>query len=102
MAELLLEGRILDASEAFVKGLVTRIVPDAEVASEARAAARRICENSPLASRSHKRQIRRLMLDTSPVTQEERMDVYAFADSEDYRIGYRAFLSKQTPKFVGR
>jgi len=102
MAELLLEGRILDAREAFAKGLVTRIVPDAEVASEAYATAQRICESSPLASRSHKQQIRRLTLDASPVTPEERMDVYAFADNEDYRIGYRAFLSKQQARFVGR
>ncbi len=102
MAELLLEGRILDVREAFAKGLVTRIVPDAEVASEAYATAQRICENSPLASRSHKQQIRRLTIDASPVTSEERMAVYAFADSEDYRLGYRAFLSKQKAKFVGR
>jgi hypothetical protein len=30
------------------------------------------------------------------------MGVYAFADSEDYEIGYRAFLSKQKATFVGR
>jgi enoyl-CoA hydratase/carnithine racemase len=102
MAELLLEGRILDAREAFAKGLVTRVVPDAEVASEAQATALRICESSPLASRSHKQQIRRLTLDDSPVASEERMRVYAFADSEDYQIGYRAFLSKQKARFVGR
>ena len=46
MAELLLEGRILDAREGFAKGLVTRIVPDAEVASEAHATAQRICEST--------------------------------------------------------
>jgi enoyl-CoA hydratase/carnithine racemase len=102
MAELLLEGRILDARESLAKGLVTRIVPDAEVASEARATAQRICENSPLASQSHKQQIRRLMVDASPVTSEERMRVYGFADSEDYRIGYRAFLRKNKARFVGR
>lgn len=102
MAELLLEGRILDAREALAKGLVTRIVPDVEIASEAYATAQRIYESSPLASRSHKQQIRRLTVDTSPVTSEERMRVYAFADSEDYQIGYRAFLSKRKANFVGR
>lgn len=102
LAELLLEGRILDAREASAKGLVTRIVPDARVASEAHTTAQRICESSPLASRSHKQQIRRLTVDTSPVTLEERMGVYAFADSEDYQIGYRAFLSKRKANFVGR
>lgn len=94
MAELLLEGRILDARETFAEGLITRVVPDAELASEAHATTRRVCENSPLASRSHEQQIRRLTLDSSLVPPEEWMRVYAFADSEDYQIGYRAFLSK--------
>jgi hypothetical protein len=31
-----------------------------------------------------------------------RLGVYAFADSEDYQLGYRAFLSKQKANFVGR
>jgi len=34
--EILLEGRIFDAAEAKDKGLVTRIVPDAEVATDVR------------------------------------------------------------------
>jgi hypothetical protein len=60
-----------------------------------------ICESTPLASRSHKQQIRRLTIDASPVTFEERVHGYAFADSEDYQIVYRAFLSKQKARFVG-
>lgn len=60
MAVLLLEGRVLDARDALANGLVTRIVRDAELAPEAHATARRICKSSPLASRSHKQQIRRL------------------------------------------
>src|SRR5574339_1272635 len=42
--EILLEGRIFDAAEAKAKGLVTRVVADAEVANEARATAERIAE----------------------------------------------------------
>ena len=60
MAVLLLEGRGLDARDALDNGLVTRIVRDAGLAPEARATGRRICKSSPLASRSHKQQIRRL------------------------------------------
>jgi enoyl-CoA hydratase/carnithine racemase len=102
VAELLLESRILDAQEALAKGLLTRVVDDAEVRAEGHATALRVRESSPLAARSHKRQIRRLLADPSPVTAEERRQVYAFADSEDYRIGYRAFLSKKKAEFVGR
>src|SRR4029453_724004 len=49
--EILLEGRIFDATEAKDKGLVTRVVPDDEVASEARATAQRIAEGAPLVAR---------------------------------------------------
>ena len=38
--EILLEGRVFDAAEAKDKGLVTRVVPDDQVAAEARATAR--------------------------------------------------------------
>src|SRR3546814_444300 len=39
--EVLLEGRILDAAEACTKGLITRVVPDGGLATEAMTAARR-------------------------------------------------------------
>ena len=42
MKEILLEGRILTATEAYEKGLVTRVVPDAQSEEEAYATARRI------------------------------------------------------------
>jgi enoyl-CoA hydratase/carnithine racemase len=102
MAELLLEGRVLDAREACAKGLVTRVVPDADIEVEVAATAARICESSPLAARSHKQQIRRLTVDPRPLTPDERRRIYEFADTEDYKIGYRAFLSKKKPRFLGR
>ena len=51
--------RIVGAQEAKEKRLVTRVVPDAEVASEARAAASRIAEGAPLVARWHKKFARR-------------------------------------------
>lgn len=101
-AELLFEGRMLDADAAFAKGLLTHVFDDAEVAEQAWASAVRIAESAPLAVRTHKRQLRRLMADPSPVTREERLASYEFADSEDYAIGIRAFRDKTTPAFVGR
>src|SRR3546814_11136587 len=58
--EILLEGRVFGAAEAKEKGLVTRVVPDAQVAEQARAAARRIAEGAPLVARWHKQIARRL------------------------------------------
>jgi len=99
--EILLEGRIFDAQEALAKGLVTRVVPDDQVAAETRATAQRIADGAPLTARWHKKFARRLM-DPRPLTEAERDECFDCFDTEDFRIGYRAFLAKRKPDFVGR
>jgi enoyl-CoA hydratase/carnithine racemase len=99
--ELLLEGRIWGAREAYEKGLVCRVVPDVGVVEEAYATARRIADGAPLAARWHKKFVRRLA-DPRPLTAAERDEGYACFDTEDFRIGYRAFLDKKKPEFKGR
>lgn len=93
-AELLIEGRILDAPTACQKGLVTRVAGPDDFEEEVAATTKNIRASGVLAARSHKRQIRRLMEDASPVSRDERMDVYRFADSEEYHRGVAAFLAK--------
>ena len=99
--EILLEGRIFDAAEAKDKGLVTRVVPDDQVAAEARASAERIAEGAPLVARWHKKFARRLA-EGGPLTAAEIDECFDCFDTEDFRIGYSAFLAKQKPRFVGR
>ena len=99
--EILLEGRIFDAHEAKEKRLVTRVVPDAEVANEARASARRIAEGAPLVARWHKQFARRL-LEGRRIDAAEYDECFDCFDTEDFRIGYAAFLGKRKPEFVGR
>lgn len=99
--ELLLEGRIWDAREAYEKRLVSRVVPDAEVVAEAYAVARRIAEGAPLVARWHKKFIRRL-LDPRPLTEAEYDEGYACFDTEDFKAGVAAFLAKRKPEFTGR
>jgi enoyl-CoA hydratase/carnithine racemase len=99
--EILLEGRIFDAAEAKEKGLVTRVVPDHEVAAEARASAQRIAEGAPLVARWHKKFARRLA-EGRPLTEAEYDECFDCFDTEDFRIGYAAFLAKQKPEFKGR
>jgi len=99
--EILLEGRIFDAPEAKEKGLVTRIVPDADVASEARATSSRIAEGAPLVARWHKQFARRLA-DNRPLSPAEHDEAFDCFDTEDFRTGYAAFLAKRKPQFHGR
>jgi len=99
--EILLEGRIFGAAEAKEKRLVTRVVPDAGVAAEVEATAQRIAEGAPLAARWHKRFARRLG-ESRPITAAEYDECFACFDTEDFRIGYRSFVAKTKPEFIGR
>ena len=99
--EILLEGRVFDAAEAYAKGLVTRIVADDRVAEEARATAERIAEGAPLVARWHKKFARRLAAGGA-LSAAEMEECFECFDTEDFRIGYAAFLAKRKPGFVGR
>jgi enoyl-CoA hydratase/carnithine racemase len=99
--EIVFEGRVFGAQEAKDKGLVNRVVPDDRVDDEVAATARRIAEGAPLVHRWHKKFARRLA-DPRPLTPAEYEESFACFGTEDYRIGYRAFLAKRKPEFKGR
>jgi enoyl-CoA hydratase/carnithine racemase len=101
MKEILLEGRILTATEAYEKGLVTRVVPDAQTEDEAYGTARRISAGAPLVAGWHKQWIRRLQ-NGRPLNDEEKAASFAFLDTEDYQEGLVAFLEKRKPVFKAR
>jgi enoyl-CoA hydratase/carnithine racemase len=96
--EILLEGRILSASQAYEKGLLSRVVKDEQVEDEAYASARRICQGAPLVAGWHKQWIKRLQ-SGAPLSEAEKAASFAFLETEDYREGLAAFLEKRKPKF---
>ena len=82
-------------------GIVSRVVPDAQVTEEAMAAAQRIAAGAPLVHRWHKKFLDRLA-DPVPLTDAELDEGFDCYDTDDFRVGYQAFLDKRKPKFTGR
>ena len=98
--EILLEGKIIGAADAARVSLVNRVVPDSELDAEVYATAKRIAEGAPLAARWHKKFVRRL-LESKPLREDEVDESYDCFGTEDFKIGYRAFLEKKKPEFKG-
>lgn len=99
--EILLEGRIFDATEALQIGLVSRVVADEAVAKESIETAKRIAEGAPLVARWHKKFGKRLMRPEA-ISEQENDECFDCFDTEDFQIGYKAFLAKQKPIFIGK
>jgi enoyl-CoA hydratase/carnithine racemase len=100
--EILIEGRMLGAEEAYAKGLLTRVVSDAELAAETAATVRRIADGAPLVARWHKQFVQRLTPQPAPLSEAEINANFDYFNTDDYRIGYDAFINRQKPRFTGR
>ncbi len=99
--EILLEGKIMNAKEAYEKNLVNRVVPDSEVENETYRSAELICEGAPMVARWHK-QFAKEILKNGKVSNKLNNLGYKCYDTEDFQIGYRSFLTKTKPKFKNK
>lgn len=99
--EILLEGRVFDAAEAQDKGLLTRVVDDADFDEHIRTTVQRLSKNAPLAVRINKETLRRLSSSKAPLDDAELNKFFRYAETQDHHEGVRAFLAGQTPFFSG-
>ena len=96
--ELLITGRLLNAAEAYQMGLVSRVVPLANLMDEALRLASDICSCGPLAVQAIKKSVHkggRMTLEEH-LKYEERLASEVFM-TEDAKEGLRAFLEKRKP-----
>ena len=101
--KILLTGEPVTAREAEAMGLVSEVVPDAEVLERALSLARSIAVLPPIAARKIKELVLAgadLALDSALLM--ERQAFQLMFDTADQKEGMRAFAEKRQPHFQGR
>ncbi len=100
--DMVLTGRMIDATEAERCGLVARVVPAADLLSEARAVATKLASLSPVAVLMAKELVEAAFETTlaQGVRLERQLFQSLFA-THDQREGMSAFLEKRKPHFRG-
>src|SRR3569623_295906 len=96
-------GERLSAEQALEWGLISRVVDDEDLASEAVAIATRLSEGPTVALGL----IRRLARDSqnsslSDALAAERIGQREAGHSEDFRAAVAAFIEKRQPRFAGK
>lgn len=101
--EMIYTGDPISAEEAWRIGLVNKVVPSAELFSEARKLAHRIASRGALALRMAKTAINEgLRMDLEAGLQYEHKCFSLLFATEDQKEGMRAFMEKRKPNFKGR
>ena len=101
--EILLTGDMIGAARAYEIGLVNRVVPAAELMTEAKKLARVLASKAPIAVRYIIDAVNQ-GLDT-PFAAGEFLETSLFgtiASSDDMREGTKAFLEKRAPVWQGK
>jgi 2-(1,2-epoxy-1,2-dihydrophenyl)acetyl-CoA isomerase len=101
--ELLFTGRRLKADEALALGLLNRVVPDAELMTQATALARELAAGPTLAFGLTKRLLdQAALLPLAEVGELESVNQAMLVHSRDFAAATEAFLAKRSFAFEGR
>ncbi len=99
---ILLSGRLLDADEALRIGLVNQVAPADKLAEVTYRLAADIAALAPLSHAVNKRTLNQVLAKPSlDLTPEEADLPLTQFDTRDYQEGFRAFLEKRRPRFIG-
>ncbi len=102
-AEIIFTGRTLSAQECFDLGLVSRVVPAADLAAEARKLALEIAANAPLAVQASKRLMRMgLSEGFDEHVHHVFLQLLPLLKTEDALEGMKAFMEKRDANYTGR
>ncbi|MDE2483026.1 MAG: enoyl-CoA hydratase/isomerase family protein [bacterium] len=100
---LCLTGEIIDAAEALRIGLVQKVVPLAELMTEAKRIASVIALKAPLAITACKRVVNGgAHLSIDDALELEAIEFGTLVDTEDFREGTGAFLEKRKPAWKAK
>jgi len=103
IADLALTGRPMDAEEALRHGVVSRVVPDAELEETAMSVCREIAASPPFAVKMFRRTLSRIASPLAQRTmQEESMGMTAIYETEDYAEMKAARAQGRDPEYRGR
>jgi 2-(1,2-epoxy-1,2-dihydrophenyl)acetyl-CoA isomerase len=101
--ELYFTNRVLSAREALDWGLVTRVLPDAELRPAADALARELAQGPTRAFGAAKKLFHHATWESLETQMElEAQAIAVSGRTEDFREGVTAFANKKTPVFRGR
>ena len=101
--EMMMLGERIPAEKALKWGLVSRVVEDAELASEAAALAANLAQGPTVALGLIRRLAREAeQLSLSDALAAERAAQREAGDTQDFRSAVMAFLQKRQPSFEGR
>lgn len=103
LLDLVLTGRQIDAAEAMALGLVTRVVPDANLDTESDTLCAGLASVSPAALRLGKEAIYTMCeMESATAMRYLREMIVLTSMTDDAKEGIRAFFDKREPQWTGR